>query len=131
MVTIAIAVKPGLFASPRSHTLISLSIIAGDCRSYISLGRDPAVLNHASIKEMDGAIGVLRATLVVRDHANGRAAVVQLLEQVHDRFAVARIEISGRLIGEQNGRLAGERARHGDTPPLAGRQIGRAPWRGS
>ena len=35
IVTIAIAMKPGAFASPRSATLISLSIIAGYCRFYI------------------------------------------------------------------------------------------------
>jgi hypothetical protein len=27
---------------------------------------------------------------------------VQLLEQIHDRFAVARIEVTGRLVREQD-----------------------------
>src|SRR5438874_13312751 len=76
-----------------------------------SLGRDPAVLDNASVEQVDGAIGVLREPLVVRDHANGRAAGVQFLEQIHYRFTVAGVEISGRLVREQNRRLARKRAR--------------------
>src|ERR1700724_4517519 len=69
-VSIAITVNPGLFAKPRSATLISLSIIAGDCRFYISLGRDPAVFHHSSVEQVHRAIGVLREALIVRDHAD-------------------------------------------------------------
>src|SRR5262249_39121422 len=79
-VAIAIPVKPGLFARPRSATLISLSIIAGCCRFYISLGRDTAVFHDTTVEQMDCAIGVLREPLVVRDHANGRAAAVQFFQ---------------------------------------------------
>jgi len=79
-VAIAMKVKPGLFTRPRSATLISFSIIAGILDFYISLGRDPAVFDNPTVEQMHGAIGMLRESLVVRDHANGRAAGVQFLE---------------------------------------------------
>ena len=44
---------------------------------------------------------------------------VQLAQQLHHRFAIFRIQISGRLIGQQNGRLADQRTRHGHALLLA------------
>ena len=38
----------------------------------------------------------------MRDLDDRRAFFVQLLEHVHDLFALAGVEISGRLIGENN-----------------------------
>src|SRR5712691_3737158 len=105
-------VNPRLFASPRSATLISLSIIAGNCRFYISLVVDPAVFHNMTVEQVNGAIGVLREPLVVRDRANCQEAGVQFLEQIHYRFTVAGVEISGRLVREQNRRLARKGARN-------------------
>ena len=48
---------------------------------------------------MDSAVRVLSESFVVRDHANGRTASVKFFEQLHHRFAVARIQVSGWLIG--------------------------------
>src|SRR5438046_826484 len=59
---------------------------------------------------MDRAIGVLREALVVCDHANRSAAGVKFLQQLHYRFAIARIKIASRLVGQENRGLAGERA---------------------
>src|SRR5438105_14598743 len=101
-------VKPGLFAKPRSATLISLSIIAGDCRFLHSLGRDSAVFHHPTVEKMHGSIGMLGEPLVVRNYANHRATGVQFREQIHNGFTVARIEIPGRLIREHELRLASE-----------------------
>src|SRR5437764_11308031 len=112
-VAIAIIVKPGLLARPRSATLISLSIIAGDCRIYISLGRDPAVFHNPTVEQVNGAVGVLREPLVVRDHADGRAAGVEFLEQIHHRVTVAPIKISGRFVRQQDRWVAGARASNG------------------
>src|SRR3977135_2799324 len=72
---------------------------------------------------MDGAIRVLRETLVVRDHTDRGATGVQLLEQRHDGFAVARIEVARRFVGEKNGRLARESARDRDPLLLATREL--------
>jgi hypothetical protein len=49
---------------------------------------------------------MLCETLVVRDHANRRASLMQFAEQMHDSFAVVRIEVTGRLVREQNRRSA-------------------------
>jgi hypothetical protein len=64
-----------------------------------------------------------RIPRVVRDHADGRAGAVQLAEQVHDRFAAARVEVAGRLVGQQDERLAGDGARHRDALLLTAREL--------
>ena len=61
---------------------------------------------------MDIALGVAGKARIVGHHADGRAFAVQVLQQLHHRFAVARIEVSGRLVGEQDGGRTGQRAGH-------------------
>ena len=55
----------------------------------------------------------------VGDHDDGHALVVELLEHAHDLDAGAAVEIAGRLVGEQQGGLVGERAGDGDALLLA------------
>ena len=62
---------------------------------------------------------------IVRDHADGGAVHVQLAQQFHHRFAAFRIEVAGRLVREQNDRLAGDRARDSDALLLAARELRR------
>jgi hypothetical protein len=62
-----------------------------------------------------GPICVLREPLIMGDHANRGATLVQFAEQLHHRFAIPRIEIASRLIGKQNRRPAAKRARNGNT----------------
>ena len=50
-------------------------------------------------------------------------AAVQLLQQLHHRLAVLRVEVSGRLVGEQDGGLPGHRAGDGDALLLAAREL--------
>src|ERR1700688_935020 len=68
---------------------------------------------------------VLRETLVMRDHANRGATLMQFPEQTHDRFAIARIEIASRFVGKQNRRPAGKRARDGNTLLLTTGELAR------
>ena len=70
-------------------------------------------------------VAVARVAWIVRDHADRRAGRVELLEQIHDRLAAARIEVSGRLVREQNQRLAGDGARDGDALLLTARELAR------
>src|SRR5947199_1240195 len=51
---------------------------------------------------------------------------MQIAQQLHDRFAVRRVEVSGRLIRQQDKRLAPERARHGHALLLTARKLGRS-----
>src|SRR5260370_2161465 len=82
-------------------------------------------LHDAAIEQMNVALGKTRVTLVVRNHANGRAVAVQIAQQLHDRLAVLRIEVSGRLVSHQNERIANQRARHRDTLLLTARELRR------
>src|SRR5262249_14655537 len=84
-----------------------------------------AVFNDATIKQMDSAICVLSETLVVRNHANRGATLMQFAEQLHDSFAVVRIEVTGRLVGKQNRWSAGKRASNCDALLLAARELTR------
>ena len=86
--------------------------------NHCSLGRHP-IFHDATVEEMDGAIGVLGESLVVRDHADRGAALMQFSEQAHDRFAIARVKVSSRLVCQQNRRPAGKRTRDCDTLLLA------------
>ena len=56
---------------------------------------------------MHRAVCVLSETLVVRNHANRGAALMQFAEQMHHSFAIVRIEVTGRLVRQQDRRSAG------------------------
>ena len=74
---------------------------------------------------MHGAICVLSETLIVRNHANRGAALVQLAKQVHDGFAIVRIEVTSRLVRKQNRRSAGKRAGNCDALLLTTGELAR------
>ena len=80
-------------------------------------------LDDAAVEEVDGAIGVARVARVVRDHADRRAFAVQLAEQLHDGFAVLRVEVSGRLVRQQDRRGAGDGAGDRDALLLTAREL--------
>jgi len=63
-------------------------------------------LHDAAVEQMDGAFGKICVALVVRDHAHRSPVAVQVTQQFHDRLAVLRIEVSGRLVSHQNQRIA-------------------------
>ena len=68
------------------------------------------LLDDAAIEEVDGAVGVAGEAGIVRDHADRRALPVQVAQELHHGVAVLGIEVPGRLVGEQDERIAGERA---------------------
>src|SRR5688572_14117581 len=78
-----------------------------------------AFVDDPAVEELDLAVRVIRVARIVRDHADRRALAVQLAQQVHHRLAVPRVEVSGRLVGEQDRGLAGERAGDGHALLLA------------
>ena len=67
------------------------------------------LVHNASVKQMDGAVGEARVARVVRHHADRRALTMKLVEELHHRFPVLRVEVPGGLVGEQDGRLAAQR----------------------
>ena len=74
---------------------------------------------------MNGTIGIAGIAGVVGHHADGGAAAMQFAKQIHDLLAILRIEVSSRLIGEQNGRIAGQSAGHRDALLLTAGELRR------
>src|ERR1700691_6347862 len=68
-----------------------------------------------AVEEMDLAIGMAGEARIVRDHADGRALAMQILEQLHDGLGVARVQVSGGLVSQQDGRRTGQRTGYGDA----------------
>ncbi len=66
---------------------------------------------------------VARVARIVRDDADGRAGAVEVGEQFHHRLAAARVEVPGRLVGQQDQRLASDGARDRDALLLSARQL--------
>ena len=60
------------------------------------------IFDDAAIEHEDLAVGEIGITRIVRDHADRRTRLVQFIEQRHDRFAILRVEIASRLIGQQD-----------------------------
>ena len=84
-----------------------------------------ALFDDAAVEEVDRAVGVRGVARIVRDHADRRAAAVQLAKQLHHRFAVRRIEVTRRFVGEEDERIAGDRAGDGDALLLTAGELRR------
>src|SRR5579875_493690 len=87
--------------------------------------RAHGLFDDAAVKQMNRAIRDAREARVVRYHANGSSFAVKLPEQIHHRLAVLRVQVSGGLVGKQNGRLSDQRTRHGHTLLLTAGKLGR------
>src|SRR3984957_5232964 len=69
-------------------------------------------VDEPSVEQPDGTLRMARKARVVSDHYDRRAAFVKLAQQFHHGFAVLRVEIPGRLRGEENRGIDRERAGH-------------------
>src|SRR5579862_7654701 len=77
---------------------------------------DLAIVYHQAVPELHDARAVLGDVVLVRDEQDGDAALgVELLKNVHDLDAGARVEVPGRLVGQENGRVVDQRPRDGDA----------------
>src|SRR5262245_28394972 len=111
----ASAVKAGARLSPETAAFSSSMNACIGCSSGLgraALGKvdQRALVDDAAVEELDLAVRVVGIARVVRDHADGRAFAVQLAQEVHDRLAVPRVEVAGRLVGEQDRGPPRERA---------------------
>lgn len=75
--------------------------------------------DKSAVEKMHRALGVTGKTLVVGYHANGRTFTMQFREQLHHRLPVFGIEIPGRFVGKEDGRLASQSTSHSHTLLLA------------
>ena len=80
-------------------------------------------IDDLAIKKVNRSIGVTSVPWIVRHHADCCAFLMQLAEQVHNGFAVLRIEIACRLIGKQDRRRAPQRTRDRDSLLLTAREL--------
>src|ERR1044072_2925698 len=97
-------VKAGSSPAPKTqHPTPLLQLEAALFQFFFGL-RFVGLLDHLTVEEVEGAVGVLGVARVVRDHADGGAARVQLAQQIHHCFAVGRVEVIRRLVREQGSR---------------------------
>src|SRR6476661_9000186 len=61
---------------------------------------EPYVGNDPSVLQVDDAVAERGVGLRVRDLHDRRAAFVELLEQLHDLLRLRRMQVPGRLVGE-------------------------------
>ena len=95
-------------AGTQRETSISQELVGSDA-GFLSFFHD------AAVEEVNGALGEVGIALVVSDHADGGAVAVQVAQQLHDRFAVFGVQVSGGLVSHQDERIADQGAGHGDT----------------
>src|SRR5437667_8526922 len=81
------------------------------------------VSHNPSVLQLNNAATVGSISLRVRDLDDGRPAVIQPLEELHDLFALCGMQISSRLVGEDQLRAKDHRARHAHKLLLAAREL--------
>jgi len=84
---------------------------------FIHLSVSTLIAGDEPIADADDAVGVFGDVFFVRDQNDGVALHPKLFEQGHHFFAGFGIEISGRLVGEEDGGAINEGA--GDRDALA------------
>jgi hypothetical protein len=77
----------------------------------------------AAVAHDDIAFGVAGDVEFVRDHDEGDALVVEPAEGIHDLDAGAGVEVAGRFVGQDEGRLHDEGTGDGDPLLLAAGEL--------
>src|SRR5690349_8405270 len=99
----------------------------GRSASYASRGSgsacDALVALDQAVAEVDLTEGVRRDIGFVGDQHDRLSRGVQLFEQAHDLLACGRVEVSGRLVGEEDGGVVHERSGDRDALSLAAREL--------
>src|SRR4051794_10909062 len=86
---------------------------------------DRMIAQNASITHFNDALCVLRHLRLVGDEHDGDSLIVQLLKERHYLNGHVTVEISGRLIGQQQPGLRHERTRDRDALLLTTRELAR------
>src|SRR5580704_71248 len=85
----------------------------------------PGPLGHDPVADRHGPARVRRHRRVVRYDHDGQAIRVELVEQFHQRGGVARVQVSRRLVAQQQARPVDQRTRDSDPLALPAGQRGR------
>lgn len=84
-----------------------------------------AVVN-ATVADGHGAVGLGGDAGVVCDKNDGFAALLELMEGLHHKRSSGGVQVSRRLIGQDDGRVIDKGARDCDALHLAARELGYA-----
>src|SRR5688572_14224758 len=95
-------------------------------RSGIGASVVSRMAHDETVTKLDRSPGAPGNRPLVRDQHEGVAGAMQVLEQRKDLRAGTAVEVSGRLIGQQQLRAGHERARNGEALALAAGKLGRA-----
>src|SRR5580692_1925356 len=111
--------RPGRCTIPATASAAaSLAASRGRGRPVDGLGMTGLkTLGQHPVADVDRPAGVRRHPDVVRDHHDGEAGRVQLIEQLHQRGRVPRVQVPGRLVAQQQARPVHQRP--GYRHPLA------------
>ena len=82
-----------------------------------------AVIGDDTVANVDDAMGEFGDVVLVGDEDDGVALRMEFVEEAHDLVAGLRIEVSGRLVGEEDGRLVDEGAGNRDALALSAREL--------
>ena len=100
-----------------------------EAHAAAAAGSPPAALDQAgdaAVAQRDGHVGERGQLGIVRhQHDRRLARAIDLEQQLDDLAAGLAVEVAGRLVGEEERRIVGERARDGDALLLAARELRR------
>src|SRR4051812_26864958 len=119
----ATAVNPGDLRNCRTAWRRSCMGICPRARLSLRPRGNLSLINHATVEEVDAAGGLPRILRIVRDHAYRGPGGIQLTQEVHDSIAVLRVEVSGRLVRQQDERVTRDGTRDRHSLLLAPREL--------
>ena len=83
------------------------------------------MVNNPAVAQLNDAFAVRGVFLRVRDLNDGHAFIVELAEQPHNLFALARMQIAGGFISEQKLWISDNRSRNAYELLLPARELTR------
>ena len=79
--------------------------------------------NNLAIEEVDDALGVTGISLRVGDHHDGSALLVQLCQELHHFETILGVEVTSRLVGEDELGIHHDGSGNGDALLLTAREL--------
>src|SRR5262249_48866895 len=107
---------------PHGKTIATDAVRLGDVGADMTM-RVAFVRFNVAVAHTDDALGPGGDVVFVRDHDDGLARIVELLQTLHDLVAGPRVEVASRLVGEDHLRIVDQGAGDGDALLLAAGQL--------
>src|SRR5437867_10283818 len=122
--------KVAVFAPmPSASVRTATNVNPGDLRSWRRANFRSFIssvfFHNPAVAQLNDAFAVRSVFLRVRDLNDGHAVVIEFPKQLHDFFALARVQVSRRLVGEQQLRFGDDRTRNADQLLLSAGKLTR------